>query len=411
MKDDDDRFIEIVLLLVHGIFSFVFGLLLFGIHTGRFPYNPNSAFGLFLVIVSFQVVTMGKTPFGDFRRSWGLVAAGLATAAFGISACFLPGHYVPGLTRDLTGLILTAGGITLLLQLFFSADKAKLWIEVGSRILRHLTIACAAVYVLKVILGLVLLMPGIATDEQTVTLLLADGASFFYLVWSLRKVREMYPGEPVQPPPGPGRTSGLFGEASLPLLPAILILLGMMQVMLGLFLFPVGVGLLAYSPDGQLGLMLIVMAIQMMALGDTPLGSYRRSVGMVILGIPFAALGVVSCVAPGLLTEFVRVLLALLNIAGGATSLVKQYRSRHPQAGAPANSSDSAPPAAGNVTVLHTAVNILTLVFGACALVPGAVSWVFVALLLVANGLLLLLLAFALHRLIAFLAHNSASQV
>ena len=67
-------------------------------------------------------------------------------------------------------------------------------------------------------------------------------------------------------------------EASLPLLPAILILLGILNTFLGLILFPVGLGMLPFSPDGQLGLLLTIMAIQTMTLGDT------RSAGTRALG-------------------------------------------------------------------------------------------------------------------------------
>ena len=66
----------------------------------------------------------------------------------------------------------------------------------------------------------------------------------------------------------------LFQEASLPLSQAILILLGILNTLLGLLLFPVCLGMLPFSPDGQLGLLLTIMAIQMMILGDTPLGQY-----------------------------------------------------------------------------------------------------------------------------------------
>ena len=68
MREESDLSLEIVILLILGVFMLLFGLLLFKIHTGDLPYNPDSTYGLFLVIVSFQVITMGKTPFGDLRR-------------------------------------------------------------------------------------------------------------------------------------------------------------------------------------------------------------------------------------------------------------------------------------------------------------------------------------------------------
>ena len=70
MREDANLVLEVVILLIFGVFILLFGALLPWIHRGALPYSPEGAYGLFLVLVSFQVVTMGKTPFGDLRRSW-----------------------------------------------------------------------------------------------------------------------------------------------------------------------------------------------------------------------------------------------------------------------------------------------------------------------------------------------------
>ena len=330
MKEESDLSLEVVVLLILGVFALLFGLLLFRIHTGGLPYNPDSTYGLFLVIVSFQVITMGKTPFGDLRRSWALVIVGICTAILGMAACFIPG-YLTRIVRGLVGIILFAGGITLLIQLFFSEKKAKLWMKT-SGILQQLTVACGLVYALAIVSGLITLFPGFATDPQTAILLIIYGMSFFYLSWCIRKVARTYPS---QEPNGSGPRTPysdnagskgrfrLFREASLSLSPAILILVGILLTFLGLLLFPVNLHMLPFSPDGQLGLLLTVMAIQMMALGETPLGQFKRSLLMIIVGIVFAALGVVSCIVPGMLTGMIRILLGLLNIMGGAAFFIK----------------------------------------------------------------------------------------
>jgi len=93
--------------------------------------------------------------------------------------------------------------------------------------------------------------------------------------------------------------------------------LGILLTVLGLLLFPVNLGIIAFSPDGQLGLLLTVTAIQMMALGETPLGQFKRSWIMVMIGLLFAGLGVVSSIVPGLLTGMLQILLGLLNLTGG----------------------------------------------------------------------------------------------
>jgi len=192
-RAESDLSLEVVILLVFGVFMLLFGLLLFRIHTGELPYAPDSTYGLFLVIVSFQIITMGKTPFGDLRRSWAVILLGVCTAVFGMAACFIPG-LLAGPVRILVGVLLSAGGAALLAQLLFSEDKARLWLKVPG-VLRHLTIACIIVYVLSIVLGLVTLLPGITTDYVTAVFLIIYGIGFFYLAWSIQKVRRLYPPE------------------------------------------------------------------------------------------------------------------------------------------------------------------------------------------------------------------------
>ena len=288
MKDETDLSLEVVILLIFGIFMLLFGFLLFKIHAGKLSYNPDSTYGLFLVIVSFQVITMGKTPFGDYRRSWALLTIGICTAIFGMFACFTPG-YITRLARIFVRIVLFGGGLTLFLQLFTAEKKARIWMTIGG-MLQQLTIACALTYVLTICTGVITLFPGTTTDIQTAVLLIAYGLSFFYLSWCIWKVGHVHPPESVitnlEGTASKGRLH-IFRETSLPLSLAILIILGILLTVLGLLLFPVNLGIIAFSPDGQLGLLLTVTAIQMMALGETPLGQFKRSWVMIMIGLLF----------------------------------------------------------------------------------------------------------------------------
>jgi len=406
MREESDLSLEIVILLILGVFMLLFGLLLFKIHTGDLPYNPDSTYGLFLVIVSFQVITMGKTPFGDLRRSWALVIVGICTAILGMAACFIP-RYFTEFVRVLVGIVLFAGGIALLIQLFFSEKKARMWMKIAG-VLQQLTIACGLVYALTVASGLITLLPGLTTDTQTAILLIIYGMSFFYLSWCIRKVARSYPPEI----PNDSALSKLnsdnadskgrfrfFRDASLPLLPAILILLGILLTFLGLLLFPVNLGVIAFSPDGQLGLLLTIMALQMMALGDTPLGKYKRSLLMIIVGIVFAALGVVSCIVPGILTGMIQILLGLLNTIGGASLLMKRFLPILREIGTPPAAPVIVPAILKKLTVTQTVLNLVTIAFGISMLIPGLVSGLLIAGILVINGLLLFILASFLQQL------------
>ena len=162
-----------------------------------------------------------------------------------------------------------------------------------------------------------------------------------------------------------------------------------MLTLLGLLLVPVNLGLLAFSADGQLGLLLTVMAIQMMTLGETPVGQFRRSWPLLVVGLVFAALGVVSSVVPGLLTGTVRNLLGLLNVIGGGISLVRRHLSIS-QAGTPPV---SLPVNIRKMMAVQTTLNGVAIAFGLSMLAPGLVPGLLIAPILVINGLLLFRLA------------------
>ena len=400
MREESDLSLEVVVLLIFGVFGLLFGLLLFKIYTGDLPYNPDSTYGLFLVIVSFQMITMGKTPFGDLRRSWALVVIGMGTAILGIATCFIPGYFTK-FVRTLVGIVLFAGGIALFMQLCISERKARMWIKIGG-ILRQLTIACALVYALTIISGLITLFPGLRTDPRTAIVFMFYGMSFFYLSWCIWKVARTYAPEKPDDSASTIRSSdradsqgrfSLFREASLPLSPAILILSGFLITLLGLLLFPVSLGMLPFSPDGQLGLLLTIMAIQMMTLGDTPLGQYTRSWFMIIIGIVFAGLGVVSCIVPGMLTGMIQILLGLLNIVAGAAFFIKRFLAKLHGMRTPPEAPIAVPPIVRRLAGTQIVLSSMTIAFGISMLLPGLVPGLVVAGILVINGPLLFILA------------------
>jgi hypothetical protein len=189
---------------------------------------------------------------------------------------------------------------------------------------------------------------------------------------------------------------GFFREASLPLSIALVIPVGVLLVLLGLLLFPVNLGTLPFSPDGQLGLLLVIMAVQMLALGETPMGQYRRSRLLITIGIAFAAMGIFSCIVPGILTDVIQLLLATLNIAGGAILLTKRFLPMLQGAAEPAA---SLPPILKRLLVTLTVLNVVAIAFGISMLLPGLVPGMIIAGIVVINGLLLFVLASILLKL------------
>ena len=407
-----DLSLEIIVLLIFGLFMALVGLLLLPIQRGALPHAPDSTHGLFLVLLSLQAITLGKTPFGDFRRSWLLVALGAGVGVVGMVGCFIPGLPREPL-RLLVGLVLTAGGLTLLLGLLVARDRARLWLR-GPAPLRHLTLAAGLVYGFSLLAGLVTLFPGLPAQHHTAILLLAFGASFFYLAGSLREVRRRFP-IPIPPSPSPApasapggldRAEGRSGwsqmrarlgeEAALSPAPAILFLLAILLGLLGILLFPVSRGLLPFSPDGQLGLMLVLMAIQMLALGDTPVGRFRRSGWLVAVGLGFAGAGIFACIVPGILTSSLQLLLGVLNLGGGLILLTGQLRQRgrERQLGR-----ERVPPPLARLAVTQTLLNLVGIGFGLSMLVPGMLPLPVIAGILILNGGLLTQLALILRQL------------
>jgi uncharacterized membrane protein HdeD (DUF308 family) len=384
-KADPDTSLEIFVLLILGLFMVLFGVLLFGIEGGRFSYNRDSTYGLFLVIVAFQAAALGKTPFGEFQRSWLLLVIGFCVAIIGLFGTFIPGISSDFL-RILVGVILLGGGIALSVQLWVSQEKARSWLRTGG-VLRHLTIASGLVYLLMIILGIRTLLPGTMTNSQTAVILLAFGVSIFYLTACLWQVSRRYPAE-WQARSAHYAASGARGrmlqQAPVPLSDATVLLLGVLLVLLGVLLFPVGAGALPFSPDGQFGVLLTIMAIQTTSLGQTPFGQFRRTWLIIAIGLAFAGLGIVAAIVPGLLTDALRILVGVLNIAGGAAGLIrlKQGRSASQDQG-------PVPVEIRRLAVNQTGQSFAAIAFGIVALVPGLIPGLIVPAILIIYGLLL----------------------
>jgi hypothetical protein len=395
VRAESDLSLEVVILLILGVFMFLFGLLLFKINTGELPYTPDSTYGLFLVIVSFQVITMGKTPFGDLRRSGVLVLIGIITAIVGMVACFIPGQLTE-MVRILVGVLLFAGGISLLLQLLFFEGKARTWIKIPG-VLQHLTVACGVVYVITIVLGLITLIPGITSNPQTALFLLIYGISIFYLAWCIQKVARSYPPENLESSSKErGGLLKFLQNVSLPLSQAVVIMIGVLLLLLGCLLFPINQGTLPFSSDGELGLLMVIMALQMTTLGETPLGKFKRSVIIIIVGIVFATLGIFSCIVPGILTGILQTLLGALNILGGVILLIMRFAPVVQGMGKPASETAPLTPTAKKLMITQTLLNLVAIAFGLSMIMPGLIPKMLVPVILIINGLLLFALAYTL---------------
>jgi hypothetical protein len=369
--------LEVVILLVAALTMVITGALLFPVSTGALSYNEDGLYGLLLVIFAVQTITMGKTPFGDMRRSTLLLTAGAAIAAVGIVTCFVP-DLLGEIPRILLFLCFGLGGFLLLLRMSLDEEKLRAWWRNGG-ILRHLALACSLTYLLSMLIAVLLWRDEVLTVSMTAAVVLIYGASILYLAGVLRKVYRMYP-EAERPY---GDDAGLSTDH------AMLLLMGIFMLLLGVLLVPVNFGALPFSGSAQLGLLMVIFAFQMLASGSTPIGPFRRSSLMILLGLLFAALGIVSCIIPDLLVVLLTILVGVLNIMSGAITLAKVgvpllKKSLGPR--------EPVPPVLARLFAAQVAMGLLAITFGMSMLVSHLIPGLILGVVLAINGCVLLYL-------------------
>jgi uncharacterized membrane protein HdeD (DUF308 family) len=381
--------IEVVILIVGAVFFLLFGELLFLIDRGMLPYSEGSVYGLFVVLVSMQIITMGKTPFGDVLRSWLVVIIGLLTAMLGTLAIFYH-EYLSMTIRILAGLIVLITGAVGLLQLFTAKDKARKWMKVPG-ILQKLTVACALVYGIEIVLGIVTLLPGIMPNSPTAVLLLVFGASLFFLAWCIHVVNHQYGLINAKIVPAPSKSKSgfcLLKETSLTVENTFNTYQGFLMILLGILVLLMILGIFpSFNSDGQLGLLLVLTSLQLLALGQFVASHVTRSWLVIAFGILCAAAGIYSCIVPGVLTGVIQPLLGLQNIITGvlllATKIIAPtvYGIRHPPA-----EPVTLPPIIKRLFLVLTVTGIVAILFGinmlAPLLLPSLLGMVVYAMLL-----------------------------
>ena len=369
--------LEPAILLIAGMTMLIAGVLLLPASAGLIPYYENGLYGLLLFMFALQTVTLGKTPFGDVRRSKPLLAVGVGIAALGIVTCFVPDVF-GRIPRAALFLCFGPGGVLLLAQMLFAQDKLRSWMRYGG-IFRVLALGCAAVYLLSALIGLLLWNRTLLTTPMTALVVAAYGAAIVFLAGVLRKVYRAYPEAERK----------AAGDAALSDDRAMLLLTGVFMVLLGVLLIPVNLGLIPFSGSAQLGLLMVINAIQMLASGDTPIGPFPRTWLMVAFGLLFAAAGIVSCIVPGVLVPALTVLIGALNITGG---LAKLWRTCAPYVKRIGKPREPVLPILVRLNLAQLAMGALSVLFGASMFVSGLIPGRVIGVILAANGLVLLYL-------------------
>jgi hypothetical protein len=369
--------LEAAILLIAGIMMLITGVLLFPVSRGALPCYENGLYGLFLVMFALQIIALGKTPFGEMERSKLLIAAGVVIAAVGIVTCFVP-DLLSRLPCMMLVLCLGPGGLLLLLQMFFAGDKFRTWVKHGG-IFRHLILGCSAVYILSMLFALIIWKQSLLKTPLTAVVALIFGVAIVYLALVLWKIYGTYPEAEK-----PGR-----GDGGLSIDQATILLTAVFMFLLGVLLTPVNLGLLPFSGSAQLGLLMVIFAVGMLASGNTPIGLFPRSGLMIFLGLLFAAIGIVSCIIPGILIKQLTVLVGTLNILGGVLTLGKICIPRLKKSEEPDNPFT---PVLGKLFAAQLIMNLLTILFGISMFVNNLIPGLVIGVIFAANGCVLLYL-------------------
>jgi len=370
--------IDLVILVIAGLTMVIAGLLLFASYAGKVPYYENGLFGLLIFIYALQITVLGKTPFGDVpQRPLSVLILGIFVACIGIITCFIP-DLLKGIPRFILFICFGPGGILLLLQMFFSKDKFPLWRKKGG-ILMTLAANCTAVYSLSVFISILLIDKNYISGELLSLSVLLYGVLIFTLTAVLFKIYALYPDAAERPSAGVQLSDDR----------AVILITGVFMVLLGILLIPVTIGLLPFSGSAQLGLLVVIMSIQMIAFGNTPLRSFTRTWPLVFMGLIFASMGIISCIVPGILVPCLTLIIALLNIGGGVIPLVKMIHSRSGKKG---RESADVPSIIKKLFLTQSTLNILSIVFGVSMLINNLIPGPVIGVVLTANGIVLLYL-------------------
>jgi len=384
--------LEVALLLIAGLMMLITGILLFPVSKGTLPYYENGLYGLLLFIFALQMITLGKTPFGDVSRSRPLIVIGIIVAAVGIVTCF-----VPDIFRQFPRIILficfAPGGFMLLLNMIFSRDKLQVWMKYGG-IFNHLIAGCGTVYALSILIGFLILKHSLLSTTMTAVVGIIDGLVIIYLSLVLRKIYHAYPeAENVNQ-----------GTVTLPIDKMMLLVTGIFTMLLGALLIPVNFGQLPFSGSAQLGLLMVIFAIQMLASGSTPIGSFPRNWLMVGFGLLFASLGIISSIIPEILAKPLIILNGLLNTINGFIQLVKIVL---PRLKGSENLRGQVPFIMQKFFITQLVMSLLSIMFGTSMLIAHLLPELFIDVVLFFNGCILIYLMFILIAMDKVTSHSN----
>jgi hypothetical protein len=197
------------------------------------------------------------------------------------------------------------------------------------------------------------------------------------------------------------KSGSLFSEASIPLETAFMLFQGVLIVVIGLSIYGIVLsgGALAFNSSGQGGLLLVILSLNVLALGSIVGLQLTRTWILMIIGTAFAALGMIAVISPsGVVGAATILLLGLSNIVTGILGVAGTLAAVMHGASSLQSEPDPVRPLLTRITRIALLIAIASILFGLSMLAPtlmpsilGLVGYAVVfPLILIIMGLLLL---------------------
>lgn len=371
---------EVIFILAVGLIMLVIGAVLFSVAAGALPYYRDGVYGLLLVMFGLQLQTIGKIPFGFVQRLWSLLIPGIIITLIGIVTCFIPGIFgdVP---KFLVMIAFGAGGILLLLQMFFADELSRFWKTPGGGVSAHRTVGCAAVSVLEMLIAALIAvqiyLPALLSTELLAVAALLFGSALFYLAFVLQNVHSLRP-EPGISTNTPGMSPGTVMGMQF----------GFYMLILGCLLVPVYLGLLPYALSAMHGTLIVLLGVQALVCGVMMTFSFKRNWIFFLVGMAFVAVGAFAIIVPDTIVEFLVIFIGVFLIIAGLYLLSTLIRPK-PKSEDPARKLEGKDLLLVLVLLaLALLIVIMMILLGVSMLIENLVPGIFIVIILVCFGLI-----------------------
>ncbi len=381
-----------------GIFSLLYGILLFPIMAGQLAYDSVGASALFVIIFALMMSFLGFTPIGAVHHSWLLFLMGLALAMLGALAFMSPGT-LAGAINVVLGLILLVMGAVRLPTFLMKRTRGAAPLPLAYTVLFTL------MHVICIVLGIWVLVPGLSSKYIRAVLLIILGVTQLVLgVLSFHIERETPGSIPSTVRSDLGKGRGLLSPIDIPLKHMIMLLLATVMLLMVVISCLGVMGLIPFDSERGSVLFIFITAMQIMLVGETPVKTFAPSRPLVGLGMGIAVLAMVACIIPGLLDQAFGIVLGITNLVmalcglGHMAALVRKV----------SGPGKKIPGLIKNVIATSCTLYILLLGFATNLLVPGLIPGLLMLAILFFSGIMMIRLVSLLHKRDALEASRDA---